>query len=185
MITSNYIDKKKIGTVGVSLDSVEVRIMSDSEKIIGKNIVGNIEIKGHSVFNGYWNQPEKNKESFTKDGWFKTGDMGYLDEDNFLTISGRSKELIITGGYNVYPKEVEDVLMQFQKVHDCAVVGRNDHDLGEVIIAYIVLKENTGMDNLFTFLKKKLIKYKIPKEIIKVEKIPRNAMGKIVRSDLK
>ena len=185
MITSNYIDKKKIGTVGVSLDSVEVRIMSDSEKIIGKNIVGNIEIKGHSVFNGYWNQPEKNKESFTKDGWFKTGDMGYLDEDNFLTISGRSKELIITGGYNVYPKEVEDVLMQFQKVHDCAVVGRNDHDLGEVIIAYIVLKENTGLDNLFTFLKEKLVKYKIPKEIIKVEKIPRNAMGKIVRSDLK
>ena len=128
---------------------------------------------------------EKNKESFTKDGWFKTGDMGYLDEDNFLTISGRSKELIITGGYNVYPKEVEDVLMQFQKVHDCAVVGRSDHDLGEIIIAYIVLKENTGMDNLFTFLQERLVRYKIPKEIIKVEKIPRNAMGKIVRSDLK
>jgi malonyl-CoA/methylmalonyl-CoA synthetase len=185
MITSNYIDKKKIGTVGTSLDSVEVRVMSDSEKIIAKNIVGNIEIKGHSVFRGYWNQPEENKKSFTKDGWFKTGDMGYLDEDNFLTISGRSKELIITGGYNVYPKEVEDVLMQFQKVHDCAVVGRNDHDLGEVIIAYIVLKENTDMDNLFTYLKARLVKYKIPKEIIKVEKIPRNAMGKIVRSDLK
>ena len=185
MITSNYIDKKKIGTVGASLDSVEVRVMSDSEKVVRKKIIGNIEIKGHSVFNGYWNQPQKNKESFTKDGWFKTGDMGYLDEDSFLTISGRSKELIITGGYNVYPKEVEDVLMQFQKVHDCAVVGRSDHDLGEIIIAYIVLKENTGMDNLFTFLQERLVRYKIPKEIIKVEKIPRNAMGKIVRSDLK
>ncbi len=181
MITSNPYDKEKRVplSVGYPLEGCELKIVKEG-KIAKPFEVGEVYIKGTNVFKGYWQMPDKTKESF-EDGWFKTGDMGYLDETGRLFLVGRSKELIITGGLNVYPKEVENVLDAHPAVKESAVFGVKDEEYGERVEAAVVLKENANNkgNELIEFTKQHLAHYKCPKKIHIVEELPKNAMGKV------
>lgn len=148
--------------------------------------VGEVWIKGDNVFKGYWQMEEKTREAFEK-GWFKTADLGYQDPGDHLRLYlvGRAKELIITGGYNVYPKEVEDILERHEAIQEVAVIGLPDEDFGEQVTAVVVKRDQTGVspEEITAFCKKHLASYKCPKQVLMVDQLPRNAMGKI-RKDL-
>jgi malonyl-CoA/methylmalonyl-CoA synthetase len=149
--------------------------------------VGEVWIRGANIFQGYWGMPDKTAESFT-DGWFHTGDLGFQDPDdgNRLYLVGRAKELIITGGFNVYPKEIENVLESHESVKESAVVGLPDNDFGEKVVAAIALKEaiDISPEELINHCKVRLAAYKCPKQIFFVTELPRNAMGKIQKNIL-
>lgn len=189
MNTSNpYLGKRKPGSVGLPLPQVHIRIIDDnSKKQMGINEIGMIQIKGPNVFNSYWNNDQANQEAFSDDGFFITGDLGYIDEDGYITISGREKDLIISGGFNIYPKEIEDLINDYEEVIESAVIGKNDTDLGEVPVAIIVVG-NKLREKIITELNKRFIKnlakYKIPKEIKIINELPRNAMGKIQKNKI-
>ena len=188
MNASNPCDgERKAGSVGKPLKDIKIRInniQSDNNK--SENDIGTIEISGPNVFKGYLNNPKKTQEAFTKDGFFITGDIGYFDNDGYLFISGRNKDLIISGGYNVYPKEIEDIINQHELVLESAVFGIPNDDLGEVPIAAIVMKNNsTDLNDLKDFLKKHLAKYKIPNKYILLDELPKNVMGKVQKNTLK
>jgi malonyl-CoA/methylmalonyl-CoA synthetase len=146
-----------------------------------------IQVKGPNVFQWYWNNEEANNKSFTNDGFFITGDLGYIDEDGYVHISGREKDLIISGGFNIYPNEIEDLLNNHEEIIESAVVGRHDADLGEVPIAVIVSKtewKDQLIDEIKNILSQNLAQYKIPREIKFIEDLPRNAMGKIQKKEI-
>ena len=190
MITSNpYIGERKAGTVGMVLEDVEIRIADlEIEEEVKKNgDIGVVEVKGPNVFKGYWKQPEKTKSEFRHDGYFITGDMGFLDQDKYLTIVGRNKDLIITGGLNVYPKEIETVIDQDSKVDESAVVGVSHPDFGEGILAIIVEKKghSINLDVLNETLRKNLAAFKLPKKIHVIKELPRNSMGKVQKNVLR
>ena len=190
MITSNpYIGKRKAGTVGRVLEDVEIRIADlEIEDEFKKNgDIGVVEVKGPNVFKGYWKQPEKTKSEFRDDGYFITGDLGFLDQDNYLTIVGRNKDLIITGGLNVYPKEIETVIDEDSNVDESAVVGVSHPDFGEGILAIIVEKKGHRMniDVLNESLRKNLAAFKLPKKIHVIKELPRNSMGKVQKNLLR
>ena len=190
MITSNpYIGERKAGTVGRVLEDVEIRIADlEIEEEVKKNgDIGVVEVKGHNVFKGYWKQPEKTKSEFRDDGYFITGDMGFLDQDKYLTIVGRNKDLIITGGLNVYPKEIETVIDQDSKVDESAVVVVSHPDFGEGILAIIVEKKghSINLDVLNETLRKNLAAFKLPKKIHVFKELPRNSMGKVQKNVLR
>ena len=188
MITSNpYDGERKVGTVGMPLPSVSVRIVDDFDISTAKGTTGHIQIKGPNVFLGYRNMPERTQDEFTDDAWFRTGDLGVLDADNYLTIVGRSKDLIITGGYNVYPKEIELILDDEPGVLESAVFGVKHPDFGEAVFAVVVPSTKAELDpeGLIEALKIKLASYKVPKIIRVVTQLPRNAMGKVQKSLLR
>jgi malonyl-CoA/methylmalonyl-CoA synthetase len=176
MLTSNpYDGLRKPGTVGFPLPGVEVRLSGDA---------GEVEVRGPNVIAGYYERPSANAESFSADGWFRTGDLGSFDEDGYLTLNGRSKELIITGGYNVYPREVEEVLASFPGVREVAVVGRESDTWGEEVTAVVVADREIALEDLREHAAAELASYKLPKRLEFVDELPRNAMGKIVRGAL-
>jgi malonyl-CoA/methylmalonyl-CoA synthetase len=179
MITSNPHDGARVpGTVGFALPDVSVRICGDQP--------GVIEVKGPNVFKGYWRMPEKTREEFTADGYFITGDVATIDAEGRVTIVGRAKDLIISGGFNVYPKEVEDVLDALPFVAESAVVGVPHPDFGEGVIAIVTAKgEVPPEEDIINVLAKQLAKFKVPKRIIVVEALPRNAMGKVQKAELR
>ncbi len=175
MLTSNpYDGPRRPGTVGFPLPGVELRLAE----------TGEIEVRGASVIAGYYENPHANAEAFTADGWFKTGDLGELTDEAYLRIVGRAKELIITGGYNVYPREVEEVLDSHPAVREVAVIGRPSEDWGETVTAVVVAARPVSSDDLRAHAAEQLASYKVPKRIEFIEQLPRNAMGKIVRGDL-
>lgn len=185
IIASNpYEPEKRIPkSVGYPLPGIQIRLISESGVDVKPGEIGELLVKGENVFKGYWQMPEKTKDSFLGD-WFRTGDLGYQDEKDEmrLYLVGRSKELIISGGYNVYPKEVEDVLNQHDSVQESAVLGISDQEYGEKVVAAVVLKEKQPLisdEILIAFCKEKLAHYKCPKKIIFLDKLPRNALGKI------
>lgn len=188
MITSNPYDKeRKPGTVGQPLSDVEVRIVDDGDNVLASGEKGNIQVRGPNVFSGYWRMPEKTKEEFAPGNWFRTGDIGELDADGYLTIVGRSKDLVISGGYNVYPKEVEIELDANSNIAESAVFGVPHPDFGEAVTAAIVLREGCSVDAdaILEDLKVKLANFKLPKRIHIVQELPRNAMGKIQKTVLR
>ena len=188
MNTSNpYKEERKAGSVGKPLKNITVRVVnSENEKVLKSGEIGMIQVKGPNIFKGYLNMPDKTQESFTKDGFFITGDLGSFDKDGYLSITGRNKDLIISGGYNIYPKEIEDIINRFDKVIECAVFGINDKDLGEVPVAVVVMKHNENDTlSLKDYVKKNLAKYKQPKEFYCLEQLPKNTMGKIQKNILK
>jgi len=153
---------------------------------------GGVEVTGPNVFAGYWERPEANAEAFTPDGWFRTGDIGELDADGHLRLVGRASDLIITGGYNVYPREVEDAVLEHPDVLDAAVVGIPDDTWGETVVAYVVLRADLASGQadaagiiaaLTAHVASRLAAYKRPRSWTVVTELPRNAMGK-VRRDL-
>jgi len=182
LLASNPVDgERRPGSVGLPLPWVDIRLGS-----IDHSGVGEIETRGPNVFIGYWQQPQATTESFTSDGWFKTGDLGTLDPDGYLTIVGRKKELIISGGYNVYPQEVESVLRTLPDLDDIAIVGTPSPEWGEVVTAFVVAPswgeaERARLDDL---ARRELAPYKRPRLVHVVSAIPRNALGKVLRAEL-
>ena len=188
MLTSNpYEGNRAAGTVGLPLPDVAVRVVDDAGKPCACDEVGGVEVRGPNVFGGYWRMPEKTREEFTADGWFKTGDVGRFDAQGYLTIVGRSKDLIISGGYNVYPKEVESYLDDMPGVAESAVIGVPDRDFGEAVTAVVVAQTGAQLDgaSMMTLLKSLIASYKVPKRIHIVDELPRNAMGKVQKNELR
>ena len=190
MNTSNpYKGERRAGTVGLPLPGVEVRVSEPASGApLRQGDIGMIEVRGPNVFKGYWRNPEKTATEFRPDGFFITGDLGAFDAQGYLTISGRGKDVVITGGFNVYPKEIETELDQFPGVLESAVIGVRHPDLGEGVTAIVVLKSGqTTLDEqgIIAELQKRLAKFKVPKRIIAVPELPRNAMGKVQKGALR
>jgi len=189
MIASNPYDGERIaGSVGMPLQHISIRITDpESGKILGDGQTGSIEVKGPNVFEGYWNMPEKTAAEFRQDGFFITGDLGFIDQKGYLHIVGRAKDLIISAGYNIYPKEVEDVIDSLDGVVESAVIGVAHKDLGEGVVAIIVPHAEANLDeaSILTKLAGKLVRYKQPRRIFFVNQLPRNVMGKVQKAQLR
>jgi malonyl-CoA/methylmalonyl-CoA synthetase len=183
MNTSNPLEGPRLaGTVGKPLPGVAVRIVDEGFRDVGTDQVGSLLVKGDNVFKGYWRLPEKTAEVFTEDGYFITGDLATWSEDGYITLVGRSKDLIITGGYNVYPKEVERCIDSIEGVVESAVIGVPHVDYGEAVIAIVVPdpgRETLTEAFIIKRLKTQLAGYKVPKRIVFQDLLPRNAMGKV------
>jgi len=181
-----YHGKRKPGTVGLPLLGIKVKIVDKnfSEVVQGKE--GDILLKGPNVFRGYWNAEEKTKESF-HDGWFITGDIGKIDEDDYITFLGRSKDLIISGGLNIYPVEVEEIINSHHSVLESAIVGVSDKYFGEAVKAFVVLRKDVMVNGseLIDYCKQKIASYKKPKYIEFIEALPKNSMGKVQKNVLR
>ena len=197
MLTSNPYSpvqgERRGGTVGFALPGVQLRVMSSAEgesdpgRECTTDEIGDIEVSGPNVFAGYWRMPEKTKDEFTADGYFKTGDVGKIDGLGYITIVGRSKDLIISGGYNVYPAEIEGYLNEMPGVAESAVVGVPHADFGEVGVAIVIAKSGAALDAdaMLADLKSRLANFKIPKRCFVVAELPRNAMGKVQKALLR
>jgi len=182
VITSNPLrGKKKPGSVGLPLPGVEVKIVDDDGNEVPTNEVGEIAVKGPSVMKGYWNKPAETEEAF-KGGWFHTGDLGKLDEEGYLHIVGRKKEMIIASGFKVFPREVEEVIHAYPKVKEVAVVGLPDPVRGESVKAFVVLKDGmtAAPQELDEYCRKNLAAFKVPRTYEFVQSIPRTPSGKIL-----
>lgn len=188
MNTSNPLAReRKAGTVGPALGGVAVRVVDGSGAPCATDTVGDIEVKGHNVTPGYWRQPGKTAESFTADGWFRTGDVGRLDDEGYLSIVGRAKDLIITGGLNVYPKEIEERIDALPGIDESAVVGVPDADFGEAVVAVVVARAGQSLTEagIIATLKAEIAGFKVPKRVLFVTELPRNAMGKVQKNVLR
>jgi len=191
MLTSNPYDEaqgeRRAGTVGLPLPGVGLRVCDDQGRPLPTGEVGHIEVKGPNVFKGYWRMPEKTAEEFTTDLWFKTGDVGKIGADGFVSIVGRSKDLIISGGYNVYPAEIEEHINQMPGVAESAVVGVPHRDFGEAVVAVVVHKPGAVLDGpaIGAELKARIANFKVPKAVFVVDELPRNAMGKVQKNLLR
>ncbi|MCF3592607.1 malonyl-CoA synthase [Rhodobacteraceae bacterium LMO-12] len=186
MSTSNpYDGERRAGTVGFPLPGVELRIM-DNGKEVAQGEIGTLEVRGSNVFKGYWQMPEKTAEELRPDGWFITGDLGQKDADGYVTIVGRDKDLIITGGFNVYPKEIESLIDDIPGVLESAVIGVPHPDFGEAVVA-VVVKENGALteNDITAVTGSNLAKFKRPKQLFFVSELPRNTMGKVQKKALR
>jgi len=179
--------ERRGGTVGFPLPGVKLRVQGDDGKALPVGEIGNIQVKGPNVFQAYWRMPEKTKEEFTADGFFKTGDVGKYDERGYVTIVGRSKDLIISGGYNVYPAEIEGYINEMPGVAESALVGVPHPDFGEVGVAVVIAKPGAQLnaDAIVASLKSQLANFKIPKKCFVVAELPRNTMGKVQKNLLR
>ncbi|MDP2262712.1 MAG: malonyl-CoA synthase [Hydrogenophaga sp.] len=179
--------ERRGGTVGFPLPGVTLRVMEDGGREVAPGEIGGIQVNGPNVFKGYWRMPEKTAEEFTADGFFKTGDVGRVDERGYVTIVGRSKDLIISGGYNVYPAEIESAINDMPGVMESAVVGVPHPDFGEVGVAVIIPRPGATVDpdQVIAALKSQLANFKIPKRCIVVDELPRNTMGKVQKNLLR
>ncbi|TAG74001.1 MAG: malonyl-CoA synthase [Burkholderiales bacterium] len=179
--------ERRGGTVGFPLPDVQVRVSNDRGERCATDEIGDIEVRGPNVFSGYWRMPEKTKEEFTADGWFKTGDVGKCDPRGYFTIVGRSKDLIISGGYNVYPAEIESYLNEMTGVAESAVIGVPHPDFGEAVVAVVVRKSGAALDAaaMIATLKSQIANFKVPKQLFVVNELPRNAMGKVQKNVLR
>jgi len=187
MNTSNpYDGERRAGTVGFPLPGVEVRIM-EGEQELPKGEIGSIEVRGPNVFKGYWKMPEKTKEELLESGFLITGDLGMIDDQGYVSIIGRSKDLIISGGYNVYPKEIELMIDDVGGVSESAVIGLPHPDFGEGVCAVIVKSADSDLTDVSVMeaITSDLAKYKQPKKIYFVKELPRNAMGKVQKKSLR
>jgi malonyl-CoA/methylmalonyl-CoA synthetase len=191
MLTSNPYDpkqgKRRGGTVGFPLPGVSLRVRDDEGQDVPVGEIGAIQVMGPNVFKGYWRMPEKTREEFTQDGYFKTGDVGKFDEQGYVHIVGRSKDLIISGGYNVYPAEIEGYINELPGVAESALVGVPHPDFGEVGVAIVIAKPGAALDanQIIANLKSKLANFKIPKRCFVVSELPRNTMGKVQKNVLR
>ena len=166
-ISNPYEGERRAGTVGMPLPGVSAKLVN-----------GEIYLRGPNVFAGYWRREEATREAFV-DGWFRTGDLATISEDGYYTLSGRKSDLIISGGFNIYPREIEEFLQEHPAIAEAAVVARPDRVRGEVPVAYLVCTESVAVELIEAHCREKLASFKIPREFIVVEKLPRNAMGKL------
>ena len=189
MITSNPYDGERIaGTVGFPLPGVDVRVVDAEGGVLPAGEIGTLEIKGPNVFGGYWGMPEKTAEEFRDDGYFITGDLAIQDETGRVSIVGRGKDLIITGGFNVYPKEIESELDQIDGIGESAVIGVPHPDFGEGVVAVVTAPDAARVPDeaaIIASLSARLAKFKLPKRVYQVDALPRNTMGKVQKTELR
>jgi malonyl-CoA/methylmalonyl-CoA synthetase len=187
MLCSNpLIGARRPGTVGPPLADVEVRVADETGKILDQGDVGVLEVRGPNVFKGYWRMPEKTKEDFRADGFFVTGDVGLIEPDGYVRIVGRAKDMIISGGFNVYPKEIEQVIDQCAGVAESAVIGLAHPDFGEGVAAVIAARgDGLDAEAVIAACRAELAAYKVPKAVFVVADLPRNAMGKVQKNQLR
>ena len=188
MLTSNPYNGDRIaGTVGYLLPTVKGRISNQNGQPVSDEEIGILEVKGPNIFTGYWGMPEKTASEFRSDGYFVTGDMASIDNTGRISIVGREKDLVISGGYNVYPKEIESILDEISGVNESCVIGLTHVDFGEAVTALIVEEKHskTSEEEIFKILKDKLAKYKQPKAIMFIDELPRNTMGKVQKNVLR
>ena len=178
---------RKPGSVGIPLKGVQIRARNEFGCISEEGEAGEIEVKGQNVFAGYWKREEYRSRDFTEDGFFRTGDLGRIDSEGYLFLIGRKKDLIISGGLNVFPKEIELVIDSFPEVKESAVIGSPHPDFGEQVVAVIVLEETARLDKptLINRMKNNIASFKIPKEVFFLDELPRNAMGKVQKNTLR
>jgi len=183
----NHPDKEnKPGSIGTPIEGVEMKLIDDEGNEVPEGEVGEIAIRGHNIMKGYWNREDATKESIDEDGWFKSGDMARRDEDGYYFIVDRKKELIIRGGYNVYPREIEEVLYEHEAIAEAAVVGIPDESMGEEIGAAVVLKagESAEPDEIKAFVKEQVANYKYPRKLWVVDELPKGPTGKILKREI-
>ncbi len=167
---------------------MEWRIAGQTDEPLPIGSVGTIQARGPGFFSGYWNKPDQTPEEFTADGLFRTGDLGRADEKGYVTITGRAKDLIITGGYNVYPAEVEAVIDETSSVRETAVVGCPHPDFGECVVAFVIPVDKSrppASADVIEQVRSSLANYKVPKKVIVMDELPRNTMGKILKNELR
>ena len=189
MLISNPLNgERRVGSVGLPLPGVEARIVDpETEAPLPDGEVGAVQVRGANVCKGYWRRPEKTAEAFTEDGWLRTGDLGLREPDGYFTLKGRSKDLVISGGYNVYPPEVELVLAEHPGVDASAVIGCPDPEWGERVTA-VIIPEAAGTLNaeeIIAFCRERLVNYKVPRRVVFVDSFPRNALGKVQKARLR
>jgi malonyl-CoA/methylmalonyl-CoA synthetase len=181
-LTNPYEGERRAGTVGGPFPGQEARVVDVQTRLpLSSGEVGEIEVRGPHVFAGYWNRPEATAEAFTYDGWFKTGDLGWSSIDDYYTITGRARELIISGGYNIYPREIEDVLALHPAIAEVAVIGQPDPEMGECVVAVVVCKasQTASAAEIIAFCREHLASYKKPRHVVFMDVLPRNALGKV------
>jgi long-chain acyl-CoA synthetase len=179
--------ERKPGSIGLPIDGVEMRIIDDNANEVPRGDVGEVAIRGHNVMKGYWRREQATAEAIDVDGWFKTGDIARVDEDGYFFIVDRKKDLVIRGGYNVYPREIEEVFYEHASVREAAVIGIPHDELGEEVAAAIALK--TGADatpgELREFVKERVAAYKYPRHVWLVDELPKGPTGKILKREIK
>ncbi len=182
LVTYNHRYKHKIGSVGMPAGIVEVKIIDRNGTELPGGETGEIAIRGPNVMKGYINKPKESAE-ILRDGWLHSGDLGYLDEQGYLFIVDRIKDVIISGGLNIYPSEVEDVLYKHSAVEECSVIGMPHPEYGEAVTAYVIKKQDRicAEDDLIRFCKKRIASYKAPKKILFVRELPKSPTGKILK----
>ncbi len=183
----NHPDKeRKPGSIGTPIEGVEMQVWDDQGNEVPQGEVGEIVIRGHNVMKGYWDRPEATEEAITEDGWFRSGDMAKVDEDGYFFIVDRKKDLIIRGGYNVYPREVEEVLYEHPAIQEAAVVAVPDESLGEEVGAAVVLKQGESLeaDEVKQYVKSQVAAYKYPRKVWFVDELPKGPTGKILKREI-
>ncbi len=188
MNTSNPLDgERRPGSVGPPLPSVNIRVADDNNNAIPSGSVGNLQVRGPNVFAGYWRMPTKTAQEFTTDHWFRTGDLAVIDVDGYVSIVGRSKDMIITGGLNVYPREVEQAIDQIDGVAESAVVGIPHPDFGEGVVAVVAAQADHELEEqeIINSVREHLADFKVPKRVVFVDCLPRNTMGKVAKAGLR
>ncbi len=186
VITSNPIQANKVGTTGIPVPSTDVRVVSSDGTVLAQGEEGEIQVKGPQVMKGYYNQPEATAKTITADGWLNTGDIGKLDEDGYLKIVDRKKDMILVSGFNVYPNEIEDVVCMHPKVSECAAIGVKSEKSGEAVKIFVVKKDKSlKEDELIKHCKENLTGYKVPRQVEFRKELPKSNVGKILRKDLR
>lgn len=188
MNTSNPLQgEHRAGSVGPALPGVSIRVMDDHDLPLPPGTTGHLEVKGPNVFSGYWGLKQRRKEDFTTDGYFRTGDAAWIDTDGYIYIAGRSRDMIISGGLNVYPREVERVLDSLNEVAESAVIGAPHPDFGEGVVAVIVSRPgaNINAEDVLNALRSRLAGYKLPRRLYVIDELPRNSMGKVLKNHLR
>ena len=187
VVTKNPLDgTRKPGSIGVPIAHVEVSIQDDSGRHLGPKTIGELCVRGGNVMLGYWNQPEETAKAI-RDGWLLTGDIGYRDEEGYYFITDRKKDMLLVNGINVYPREIEEVIYQFPGVKEAAVIGKPDSRKGEQPVAFVAANEGASIDptDLRHFVRKHLADYKVPRKVVVLPNLPRNATGKILKTSLR
>jgi long-chain acyl-CoA synthetase len=183
----NHPDReRKPGSIGTPIDGVEMQVWDDDGNEVPRGEVGEIVIRGHNVMKGYWDRPDATGEAITEDGWFRTGDMAKMDEDGYFFIVDRKKDLIIRGGYNVYPREIEEVLYEHPAIQEAAVLGVPDESLGEEVGAAVVLKKGESLeaDEIKAYVKEQVAAYKYPRKVWFEDELPKGPTGKILKREI-
>src|SRR3954464_15177338 len=182
----NHPDReRKPGSIGTPIQGVEMRVGDDDGDQGAQGGIGEIAIRGHNVMKGYWNRPDATADVLDDDGWFRTGDMATVDDDGYFFILDRKKDMIIRGGYNVYPREIEEVLYEHPAVSEAAVVGVPDEAMGEEVGAAVVLKSDAGADDIRAFVRERVAAYKYPRVIWFLDELPKGPTGKILKREIK
>jgi long-chain acyl-CoA synthetase len=186
IVTFNHRFRHKIGSIGMPAGIIELKVVDEKDNEVEQGEQGEIIIRGPNIMKGYFGQPEETAMAL-RNGWFHSGDVGTFDEEGYLYIVDRIKDIIITGGENVYPKEVEDLLHQHQAVNECGVVGLPHAEYGEAVTAFVTLKPNRTAEaqDLIAFCKERIARYKVPKTIRFVQDLPKTPQGKILRRELR